>query len=210
MSQAAGTRVVHIGPPKTGTTAIQGAFHQERERLAALGVSYAGSGRQPLTAVIAFTGLDDRFDVRGAPRAPMAAWDALVGEVRRLADDQGRRVVISSELFATCDDAHAHRAIEELGGPARVVVTLRPLHRIMPSSWQQDVKGGGTLGYEDWLRRLLDGPADDDSAALFWRWHRHDALVRRFCAQIADLAIAGIAPCAPVASDSCDGRGHDR
>lgn len=180
MSQPPGARLVHIGPPKTGTTAVQGAFHQERERLAEFGVSYAGSGRQPLSAVVAFTGLDDMFDVRGAPRASVSAWDALVGEVRRLADDQGDRVVISSELFATCDDAHAHKAIEDLGGPARVVVTLRPLHKIMPSSWQQYVKGGGTLSYEDWLRRLLDEPADDALGALFWRWHRHDALVERW------------------------------
>lgn len=180
MSQPPGTRVVHIGPPKTATTAIQGALHQERERLAEFGISYAGSGRHPRTPVVAFTGLDDASDLRGAPRAPMAAWDALVGEVRHLADDVGHRVVISSELFATCDDTRARRAIEELGEPARVVVTLRPLHKIMPSSWQQDVKSGGTLRYEDWLRRLLDEPAADASAELFWRWHRHEALVARW------------------------------
>jgi TetR/AcrR family transcriptional regulator len=37
-----------------------------------------------------------------------------------------------------------------------------------------------------------------------------DELVARFSDQIAELAIAGVAPVASVASDSCDARGHDR
>ena len=52
----AGTRLVHIGPHKTGTTAIQGALHLARERLAAQGVVYPGRGRQPLWPVLAVTG----------------------------------------------------------------------------------------------------------------------------------------------------------
>ena len=43
-----GTRLLHIGPHKTGTTAVQGALHLARERLAAEGVVYPGRGRQPL------------------------------------------------------------------------------------------------------------------------------------------------------------------
>ena len=45
-----GTRLLHIGPHKTGTTAIQGALHLARERLTAEGVVYpgrAGSGCGP-------------------------------------------------------------------------------------------------------------------------------------------------------------------
>ena len=37
-----GTRLLHIGPHKTGTTAIQGALHLARGRLAAAGVVYPG------------------------------------------------------------------------------------------------------------------------------------------------------------------------
>jgi hypothetical protein len=44
----AGARLLHIGPHKTGSTAVQGAFHLARERLAAQGVVYPGQGRQPL------------------------------------------------------------------------------------------------------------------------------------------------------------------
>ena len=37
-----GTRLLHIGPHKTGTTAIQGALHLARERLAGERVVYPG------------------------------------------------------------------------------------------------------------------------------------------------------------------------
>src|SRR5207249_2973145 len=40
-----GTRLVHIGPPKTGTTAVQGAFHARRREVLAQGVRYAGRSR---------------------------------------------------------------------------------------------------------------------------------------------------------------------
>ena len=51
-----GARLLHIGPHKTGTTAIQGAFDLARARLAAHGVVYAGAERQPLLAALAVTG----------------------------------------------------------------------------------------------------------------------------------------------------------
>ena len=40
------TRMLHIGPHKTGTTAVQGALHQARERLPApAGVDHALGGQ---------------------------------------------------------------------------------------------------------------------------------------------------------------------
>lgn len=37
-----GEKLVHIGPFKTGTTVVQGAFHSARDRLAEHDVLYAG------------------------------------------------------------------------------------------------------------------------------------------------------------------------
>ena len=78
-----GTRLLHVGPHKTGTTAIQGALHLARERLAAEGVVYPGRGRQPLWPILAVTG---QPALLGGPRPEISYWDNLVREVRAAGD----------------------------------------------------------------------------------------------------------------------------
>ncbi len=172
-----GIRLLHIGPHKTGTTAIQGALHLARERLAAEGIVYPGRGRQPLWPVLAVTG---QPALLGGPRPEISYWDNLVREIRA-ADDQ--RVVLSSEFFAEADDAAARRVIADLGGArVHVVVTLRSLTRILPSQWQQYLQNGFHFRYLEWLEGILSDPPQTPTPG-FWRRHRHDVLVTRWAAE---------------------------
>jgi hypothetical protein len=178
-----GTRLLHIGPPKTGTTTVQGAFHAARASLAAQGVRYAGRTRHPRRAVFAVT---ERSWVGGAP-PPIQEWDDLVDEIRRAPEP---RVVLSSEALASADPAQIRRIVDELD-PARVhvVLTLRPLTRILPSQWQQAVQSGMETRYADWLESLFtqadvdiaaDPAGGERSGRGFWYRHRHDRLVARW------------------------------
>jgi hypothetical protein len=172
-----GTRLLHIGPHKTGTTAIQGALHLARERLAAEGVVYPGRGRQPLWPILAVTG---QPALLGGPRPEISYWDNLVREIRAAGD---QRVVLSSEFFAEADDATARRVIADLGGArVHVVVTLRSLTRILPSQWQQYLQNGFHFRYLEWLEGILSDPPRTPTPG-FWRRHRHDALVTRWAAE---------------------------
>src|SRR6201986_4747898 len=172
-----GTRLVHIGPHKTGTTAIPGALHLARERLAAEGVVYPGRGRQPLWPILAVTG---QPALLGGPRPEISYWDNLVREVRAAGD---QRVVLSSEFFAEADAATARRVIADLGGArVHVVVTLRSLTRILPSQWQQYLQNGFHFRYLEWLEGILSEPPQTPTPG-FWRRHRHDALVARWAAE---------------------------
>jgi hypothetical protein len=172
-----GTRLLHIGPHKTGTTAIQGALHLARERLAAEGVVYPGRGRQPLWPILAVTG---QPALLGGPRPEISYWDSLVRDVRAAGD---QRVVLSSEFFAEADDATARRVIADLGGArVHVVVTLRSLARILPSQWQQYLQNGFHFRYLEWLEGILSEPPQTPTPG-FWRRHRHDALITRWAAE---------------------------
>lgn len=172
----AGARLLHIGPSKTGTTSIQGAMWAARQELRAQGVRYAGYNRHATAATRAAVG-------RHAPGGdvPMSGrlWGGLVREVRRARED---RVVISSEYLAHASDEAVRHIVADLD-PERVhvVVTLRPLARMLSSLWQQQVQGGGTRTYDDWLERVLgrSGPLPD---AAVWHRHRHDHLVGRWAA----------------------------
>ena len=59
--------------------------------------------------------------------------------------------------------------------PARihVVMTLRPLARILRLAWQQNVQTGETVAYDAWLQELFNRPDDAPDMPL-WLSHRHD------------------------------------
>lgn len=171
----AGTRLLHIGPHKTGTTSLQSAFHTHRREVGSQGVHYTGPNRQPMQAAHAITGKPSPYADGKTP--PESRWRDLVREV----DGAGnKRVVISSEGFADADDAGARRVITDLGpGRVHVVITLRPLVSILPSQWQQYVQGGMTLAYEAWLEAMFNQPPGKTTPS-FWHRHRHDRLVDRW------------------------------
>jgi hypothetical protein len=172
----AGTRLLHIGPHKTGTTAIQGALHLARERLAAEGISYAGPDRQVLQPALAITG---RPPLLGGRQPDMTHWNDLVREIR---ETSAGRVVASSEFFADAGQSAIRRIVGELGGPrVHVVVTLRPLTRILPSQWQQYLQNGFRMPYQEWLEGILRQPPRTPTPG-FWYRHRHDKLVSRWAA----------------------------
>src|SRR4029078_7108605 len=81
-------------------------------------------------------------------------WTGLVDDVRAASQP---RAVISSEAFAQADGPEIRRSVDDLD-PARVhvVLTLRQLARILPSSWQQSVQTGSDSRYEDWLATQLE------------------------------------------------------
>ncbi len=117
----------------------------------------------------------------GTRSAGTARWDSFAREVASATEP---RLVVSSEYFAAATPSAIERAVRDLGGPGsvRVVATLRPLAKILPSRWQQNVQSGHVIGFEDWLHRLFnsDGPAAATRPNAFWYLHHHDELVRRW------------------------------
>ncbi|MEY9991307.1 hypothetical protein ABIE67_003339 [Streptomyces sp. V4I8] len=171
-----GTRLLHIGPHKTGTTAIQGALFAAKDELARHGVAWPADTRHPMEAVLAACA---RTGMMGDTAPTERHWERLLEQVRAT----GRRTsVVSSEFFADApDDEAIERIVEQLGGDrVHVLVTLRPLARIMPSQWQQYVQNGLRMGYEDWLEHMLTKPPYEKPNPSFWRRHRHDRLVERW------------------------------
>ncbi|MEW2254951.1 hypothetical protein [Streptomyces sp. NPDC047869] len=171
-----GTRLLHIGPHKTGTTAVQGALFAARDRLPEHGVVFPAHSRHPMEAALAACA---RPAMMGDTVPTERHWTRLPERVRATGE---KTSVISSEFFADApDDATAARIVEQLGGDrVHVLVTLRPLARIMPSQWQQYVQNGLRMGYEDWLEHMLRRPPYDEPNPSFWRRHRHDRLVARW------------------------------
>ena len=172
---APSTRLVHIGPFKTGTTALQNAFHACRAQMSAHGVHYAGEDTQPTFAALSVTGTRGR---KGDRLPTDEDWSQLTTEVREAGD---QRVVISSEFFSAASSSAARRVVSEIsGGPVHVVITLRSIAKIAPSQWQQYVQNGLRISFTSWLEAVLADPPDPTMTPTFWQRHDHAELVRRW------------------------------
>ena len=143
-----GTRLLHIGPPKTATTSLQSALFDARAALQAQGVRHAGRSRNAASAAQAVTGRTSMY--MGGVVPPISRWKRLVKEVRRAPE---ARVVVSSEFFADAQPDAIRRIADDLD-PQRihVAVTLRPIAAILTSQWAQYVADGMVAPFDRWLK----------------------------------------------------------
>jgi hypothetical protein len=88
-------------------------------------------------------------------------------------------VGFSYAAFAAID-----RVVADLD-PARthIVVTMRPVARLLASEWQEHAQSGMALPYGAWLDRLFHEPARPTTAS-FWRRQRHDHLIERWATRV--------------------------
>ena len=172
-----GARLLHIGIPKTGTTAVQAAAAAARPALAEHGVCYPGRGLNHLEPVCALMGRPFGWTSGGAGVPPRARWTELMTEVGRTA---ASRVLISHEFAAESTGEQARRFLTELGDQTYVVITLRSFATLLGSSWQQYVKAGRRKPYDRWLGEVLADEPSSNAARMFYRRNDQPAILERW------------------------------
>ncbi len=146
-----GSRFLHIGLPKTGTTALQGALDLARPRLEELGVHNVSRGRHEMrVAQLAAGGLEDYWTGHAKWNA---RWDELAADFR---GSTARCTFWSSEALCVAQAPRLPYLAERLGADTRIVVTLRPLGPLMVSHWQQWLRRRGTQSLEEWATNQFD------------------------------------------------------
>ncbi len=186
----------HAGFHKTGTTAIQSALASSRDEMLAHGVLYPGKRRSHHRAAMVVTNRTWGWEERGGRRTNPAHWTKVVAEVA----DHPSRVVISSEAFALADDQALDRIIAELVPPEglhpelHVVLTLRPMARLLSSSWQQYLKYGLSMGYESWLRSAFVNPPACPPTPNFWRRNDHAGIAERWAERVGPQRVHLVIP----------------
>ena len=151
---------LHIGAPKTGTTALQTRLQRNAATLSEHGVlvpmGEQGSGRRPAGLV-----LRAALELTGATLGQRP--ETLVGEWRRLVEQVTaspyETTIISHEAFVRCDAESAARAVRDLGVGAEVhvVYTARDLGRQLVSGWLEGLKNGGDDDLTTHLARARSG-----------------------------------------------------
>ncbi|MEO7027374.1 MAG: hypothetical protein ABI056_07460 [Caulobacteraceae bacterium] len=199
--------VVHIGLPKSGSATIQTFLDTNEAALRGLSIDYPPLGRQGRKAHHNFAhelkGRAERFDHRSGRVADL---------VTHLAKTPHRTTILSAESFAACDGeavARFHDQLSRAGQPLRVIMVIRDLVDLAPSSYAQKVRHGvNTYDFDAFFeeRTAKDkfnvfGVAENWAAAFGW-----DALRIRVLdpAQLVNgdliddfLTVAGVDPMAP-------------
>jgi hypothetical protein len=190
-----GSRLLHIGPHKTGTTAVQAALWSARASLREQGVRHAGRSRNPSSAVRAVTEQSSPYS-EGTPPS-MRHWQDLVREIRGANEP---RLIVSSEFFAWARPEVIRRIVDDLDPDrVRIAVTVRPLARIIPSHWQQNIQAGAMIPLDAWIENLFREP-DGRPHHRFWWLQRHDELIARWAEVVGPERVAAIV---------VDDRAHD-
>lgn len=176
-----GTRLLHIGPHKTGTTALQIALGKNRDALLEQGVRYiwCGDHLNANLAALALAGRSTRRSASAMP-VPIKHWRSVVQKVAAASDAE--RIVISGEEFCSLSETVIQKTLAELDERrAHVLITLRPLEKIIVSQWQQYVQSGAvTKPVSEWARAVLNRDNSVEKVQGFWERHDHGALVERW------------------------------
>ncbi len=171
--------ILHPGFHKSGTTALQESFAVNRDRLAELGIYYPSIGAKAHHRVAwALTQKPWGWSKRGGERIPEKLWD---GMVRRISSASQNTALLSSEFFSELDGEKLRKIRSDVKDrDVKALFTLRPLAKLLPSSYQQYLKYGITIEYEDWLHAILDKPGESKVSPTFWKRHSHGKVIARW------------------------------
>ena len=172
-------RLIHIGAPKCGSTALQTSLDHHRHALRTAGLVYVSRGVHWIDAVKAAVGAPDRITGRVPARS---AWMEMVAEVAAATPVRGGgpRAILSSEWFSSAHEERVRQIAEDLD-PERLhaILIVRPLFNTLPSAWQQALKLGGRQPLSEWLEEALHQPETPRSQRI-WLKHRYDQVAARW------------------------------
>lgn len=178
-----GSVLVHVGPFKTGSSALQQSLHARRDQIRDHGVLYPGTAYRHLRQIAAVMGRGPR----GVGDVPEREWTDLVDEI---AGSGAARTVISSEGLSTAGTRVVQRIVTDLGADrVHVVRVERRLDRLLPSAWQERVKSSNeSRTYPEFLDDVLaaDPATAEGRRASFWAAHSLEKYLDRWRTALPD------------------------
>lgn len=171
--------IIHVGFHKSGTTALQESFHVNWESLKNSGILYPKIGTKAHHRYAwALTQRPWGWNKRGGERVPVNVWNKAAKQIDNAKEES---VLLSSEFFSELDGEKIRKIKADIKNRnVQILFTLRPLVKLLPSSYQQYLKYGITAEYEDWLHSVLDKPGESKINPTFWKRHFHGQVVARW------------------------------
>jgi hypothetical protein len=170
---------LHVGVPKSGTTFLQASLAKNHDALNAAGVLDCGNRKETFLAAVDVRRTHEAW---GRGREEVAgAWDALC---RRALGHDGT-TVISQELLAAASSQQVAAALTPLRGvEVHVVVTARDLARQAAAEWQEGIKHGRRMTFDQFRRHVAAMDTETDYAQKFRAAQELPGVLGRWSAQV--------------------------
>ena len=171
--------ILHVGFHKSGTSALQESLANQRDDLHKAGVLYPSIGKKAHHRVA--WGLSQKpwgWKARGAEKTPYKIFSRMASLINL---SPAQRIVLSSEFFAELEPDKIQKLAETIKNrQIKILFTLRPLAKLLGSSYQQYLKFGLKADYVEWLHSVLDEPGVSKLNPTFWTRHMHGEVVGKW------------------------------
>ena len=169
---------LHVGFHKTGTTAIQEALFTHSDQLRILGINYATKkGKANHREAWALSERYWGWKKRGGEQTSIVEWQKRVKNLKAQKIDS----VVSSEFFSEINDDQLNLMANDLKDfDVEIIFTIRPLAKLLGSSYQQYLKYGIKASYEEWLEDIFHNSEKPKFTPTFWKRHRHEEVMSRW------------------------------
>ena len=171
--------VLHVGSMKSGTSYLQGLLFAHRALLAERGVLVPGERWRDQVSAVA-----DVLNRSRVAREPTdGAWQRLVGKTAAW----DGTAVVSMEWLGIARPGQVERVVGSFPpGTVRVVVTARDLNRQVPAMWQESLKNGRSLTFDQYVEAVR---TDEGLGRSFWREQAVGAMCRRWADAVGVAAV---------------------
>lgn len=171
--------ILHVGFHKSGTSALQESLANQRDELHKAGVLYPSIGKKAHHRVA--WGLSQKpwgWKARGAEKTPYKTFSRMASLINL---SPAKKVILSSEFFAELEPEYLEKLANSIRGrQIKILFTLRPLAKLLSSSYQQYLKFGLKADYVEWLHSVLDEPGVSKLNPTFWKRHMHGDVVAKW------------------------------
>ena len=171
--------ILHVGFHKSGTSALQESLANQRDDLHKAGVLYPSIGKKAHHRVA--WGLSQKpwgWKARGAEKTPYKTFSRMASLINI---SSAQRIVLSSEFFAELEPDKIQKLADTIKNrQIKILFTLRPLAKLLSSSYQQYLKFGLKADYVEWLHSVLDEPGVSKLNPTFWKRHMHGEVVAKW------------------------------
>ena len=138
---------LHVGFHKTGTTSLQDILNRNRKELLSQGIIYPKTRKFRAQHEFAWSA-----GQRGWGWKQFGGSQAGPGPAKRmfkLLRSATQDVVISSEFLSELKPEQIKKLVNSIGTlDLKVIFTVRPVAKILPSAYQQEIKNGSKLTYD--------------------------------------------------------------
>jgi hypothetical protein len=171
--------ILHVGFHKSGTSALQESLANQRDELHKAGVLYPSIGKKAHHRVA--WGLSRKpwgWKARGAEKTPYKTFARMASLINV---SSAQKIILSSEFFAELEPEYLQKLASSIRGrQIKILFTLRPLAKLLSSSYQQYLKFGLKADYVEWLHSILDEPGVSKLNPTFWKRHMHGEVVEKW------------------------------